>query len=117
MRYIMNIDSIRQDKCDECGQEKKGVRFRLGGSDVFLCWEHFRLTTAALRETRPAVVRETTIIEHHRTCCCPQSYCCSCHCTRTHWRSHTYGESRGRTMGISEGHTIGISERRTEGRG
>ena len=111
----MNIEAFCEGTCDQCGQERKGVRFAHRLSLSFLCWEHFQPLAASLCEPRPTVIHEITT--YARPCCCQRIrrclHSCSCDCGHRSWTgsiSESYGRSRGQTVGISRTRTIGISE-------
>lgn len=101
------IEKLCEGPCAECGQEKKGVRFRLGaaGESALLCWEHFRLLQASLRPH--ATVREIVVRTTGGILCC-RYRCCGC------GEPHRY--RHGETVWRNDTETVCISESVTEGR-
>jgi hypothetical protein len=69
-----------EQNCDECGQMRKGVCFRLRGigttSDAFLCWEHFRATMQVMYDAGLIGPDDYELNRRARAnrchCCCTQ---------------------------------------------
>jgi len=125
----MKIEAFCEGICDQCGAQRKGVRFSERLSVAFLCWEHFQPVAVALGKPRAPLEREVIVYRSHSGChydgCCGHcrkrrstvSWCCSCPCCTgyvTYGRSISRGYSE--SVGIGRGETEGRSVTHTEGR-
>lgn len=129
-KSIVNAKCL-QANCDDCGQHKSGVRFQLGRIDaeeVFLCWEHFRMTMQVMYEAgivgpdaytllKRQQAQQTGCPNCHCDDCCShcrerrrsRSWSCSCSCCCT-GVSSTTTQSRG----VTHGSGYGLSESRSQ---